>query len=231
MQKKKPGYDKKVRYSGHREPKPVIYIAGEGLVNKTESAYFSAFKTDNYCVQFIQEGYSDPKGIVRKLKSKINDKNGLKFRPGIDKAFCLVDTDTASSKDSRIREAVVEAEKDKNAPILVLTSNPCFEIWFMLHERYTEKKYNSSSEVVNDLRKIRGWENYSKSDTDTYRKTISKVAVAVQNAKKLEERHLEEGLKPQTVEFMPSSEVYRLVELLLKQNLPKTLSIKDFAVF
>ena len=127
MQRKKPGYERKVRNSAHREPRPVIYITGEGLVNRTESAYFSDFRSDKYCIQFVQEGYSDPKGIIRKLKNKINDKHGLEFRPGTDRAFCLVDTDTDSSKNARIREAVLEAEKDRKPPITVLTSNPCFE--------------------------------------------------------------------------------------------------------
>ena len=55
---------------------------------------------------------------------------------------------------------------------------------------------------MSDLRRIKGWENYSKSDADTYRKTISKVDKAIQNARKLEKKHIEEGLKPQTVEFI-----------------------------
>ena len=80
---------------------------------------------------------------------------------------------------------------------------------------------------MSDLRRIKGWENYSKSDADTYRKTISKVDKAIQNARKLEKKHIEEGLKPQTVEFMPSSEVYTLVGFFLNsirsaaKNLPE----------
>lgn len=215
MERKKPGYERKKRNTGHREPKPIIYIAGEGTLNKTESSYFLSFVSDRYCVQFVQEGYSDPKGIVRKLKSKINDKRGLEFKTERDKAFCLIDTDCDRKKNSRIEDALYEAGKDKALPISILTSNPCFEIWFILHERYTDKKYNSSSEVIVDLRRIKGWEDYEKSDTDTYRKTISKVETAIKNARKLERKHIEDGIKPQTVEFMPSSDVYKLVELLL----------------
>ncbi len=215
MQRKKPGYEKKKRNTGYREPKPIIYIAGEGTHNKTEYSYFRSFISDRYCVQFVQEGYSNPVGIVRKLRNKINDRNGLEFKIERDKAFCLVDTDCDRTKNGRIEEAGREAGKDSKTPISILTSNPCFEIWFILHDRYTDRKYNSSSEVVSDLRRIRGWEDYTKSDTDTYRKTIDKVDTAIKNAKKLEMKHTEDGIKLQTVEAMPSSEVYRLVELLL----------------
>ncbi len=219
MQRKKAGYERKKRNTGHREPRPVIYIAGEGNVNKTESLYFQSFKTSRYCVQFVQEGYSNPKGIVRKLKSKINDKRGIEFNAQSDRAFCLIDTDCDNTKNGRIEEALREAEKDRKIPIEIITSNPCFEIWFILHERYTAKKYNSSSEVVSDLRKIKGWESYNKGDTDTYRKTIKNVQKAIRNARKLETKHLEEGIKPHTVEFMPSSGIYKLVEILLQEEM------------
>lgn len=165
MERRKPGYERKKRNTGQREPKPIIYIAGEGNVNKTESSYFLSFVSDRYCIQFVQEGYSDPKGIVRKLKNKINDKRGLEFKAGRDKAFCLIDTDCDRKKNNKIEEAVLEAVRDKAAPVSIITSNPCFEIWFILHERYTtERKYNSSIEVINELKRIKGWEDYEKSD-------------------------------------------------------------------
>lgn len=215
MNRKKPGYEKKMRYTGHRKPKPVIFIAGEGINNKTESQYFLSFSSENYCVQFVQESHSDPKGIVKKLKNKINDKRGLEFDAQIDKAFCLIDTDCDKAKNIRIEEAVFEAGKDKKTPIGIITSNPCFEIWFILHERYTERKYNSSQDVITDLRRIKGWEDYKKSDKDTFYKTIRKIDNAIKNARSLERKHLEDGIKMQSVEFMPSSEVYKVVELLL----------------
>ena len=210
MERKKPGYERKKRNAGKREPKPIIYIVGEGNTNKTESSYFLSFVSDRYCIQFVQEGHSDPKGIVKKLKSKINDKHGLEFKAERDKAFCLIDTDCDIKKNIKIEEAVIEAGRDKASPISILTSNPCFEIWFILHDRYTERKYNSSGEVINELRKIKGWEDYEKSDTGTYQKTIKNVNTAIKNAKRLEKKHIEDCIKPQTVEFMPSSEVISL---------------------
>ena len=63
-----------------------------------------------------------------------------------------------------------------------------------------------------------GFEDYEKSDVDTYKKTIAYVGNAITNAKRLEEKHIKDGLKPQTVEFMPSTEIYRIVELLLQNG-------------
>ena len=217
MQRKRPGYEQKARYSKERRPKPIIYIAGKGKVNKTEAAYFGSFSSDKYCIQFVQEGYSDPKGIVKKLKAKINDKRGIEFDLINDRAFCLIDTDCNKAKDEKIQQAIAEAMKDRKAPINILTSNPCFEIWFILHERYTERKYNTSAEVIDDLKRIREWKDYEKSDTDIHKKTIGNIDKAIWNAKKLEAKHISDGLKPQSVEFMPSTEIYKLAELLISR--------------
>ena len=214
MQKKKAIIERKIRYSGKLEPKPIVYIAGEGKNNKTEANYFEAFKSNKYCVKFIQEGHSDPKGIVKKLKNKIKDKHDIMFRTGIDMAFCLIDTDCDHSKDIKIKEALDEAKNDQKAAVQILTSNPCFEIWFILHERFTSRKYNSSLEVIQELRRIDGWKNYEKSDSSTFQRIAGKTSFAIDNAKKLERQHIKDGLKPQSVSFMPSSEVYKLVEIL-----------------
>jgi hypothetical protein len=39
---------------------------------------------------------------------------------------------------------------------------------------------------------------------------------AVKNAKKLEKYNLQGGKKPHTVEFMPSTEVYRIIETIIE---------------
>ena len=219
MKKKKISYERKVRNSGLREPRPIVYIVGEGKRNKTEALYFESFKSNKYCVKFVQESYSNPQGIVKKLRKKLNDKNDIKFNCDRDMAYCLIDTDCNPSKNREIQLALIEARKDKKTPIIILTSNPCFEIWFILHERYTEKQYNKSLEVLDDLKKLNaGFEDYEKSDVDTYKKTIAYVGNAITNAKRLEEKHIKDGLKPQTVEFMPSTEIYRIVELLLQNG-------------
>ncbi len=129
----------------------------------------------------------------------------------------MIDTDCNKAKDEKIQQTIAEAMKDRKAPINILTSNPCFEIWFILHERYTERKYNTSAEVIDDLKRIREWKDYEKSDTDTHKKTIGNIDKAIWNAKKLEAKHISDGLKPQSVEFMPSTEIYKLAELLISR--------------
>lgn len=83
--------------------------------------------------------------------------------------------------------------------IHLVISNPCFEIWYLLHKRYSTKKYDESEQVISELKNYQGWDNYSKSDNDTYEKTILDVDKAIKNAKRLEKEHIGCGLLPQTV--------------------------------
>ena len=72
----------------------------------------------------------------------------------------------------------------------VISSDPCFEIWLLLHFTYTTKIYSShhkksaSSFVSDELRKY--IDNYSKSDKSTFEKTILMLDFAIKNAEKLE---------------------------------------------
>ena len=45
-----------------------------------------------------------------------------------------------------------------------------------------------------------------------------KTETAIRNAKSLENQCLEKGLKQHTVEFKPSTEVYKIMELLLDEK-------------
>ena len=90
----------------------------------------------------------------------------------------------------------------------MLLSNPCFEIWLLLHAK-DQKAAIETDALIKELKKSAPvWKNYSKSAfTDTQKSFLNDTTdVAVARAK---------GLK----DFQnPSTGIYRLIELLKDNN-------------
>lgn len=86
----------------------------------------------------------------------------------------------------------------------MLLSNPCFEIWLLLHAK-DQKTVIETDALVKELKKSAPvWKNYSKSAfTDTQKSFLNdNTDVAVARAKKLPE-------------FLnPSTGIYKLIEML-----------------
>ena len=40
--------------------------------------------------------------------------------------------------------------------IHLVISNPCFGIWYLLHKRYSTKKYDESEQVISELKNYSG---------------------------------------------------------------------------
>ena len=99
-------------------------------------------------------------------------------------------------------------EKLQKCKAEMLLSNPCFEIWLLLHAK-DQKSAIETDALIKELKKSAPvWKNYSKSAfTDTQKSFLNdKTEVAVERAK---------GLK----DFQnPSTGIYRLIELLKENN-------------
>ena len=86
----------------------------------------------------------------------------------------------------------------------MLLSNPCFEIWLLLHAK-DQKTVIETDALVKELKKSAPvWKNYSKSAfTDTQKAFLNdNTDVAVERAKELREFH------------NPSTGIYKLIEML-----------------
>ncbi|MGP1418502.1 MAG: RloB family protein [Sphaerochaetaceae bacterium] len=199
------GYTSKKRNSGIRKEKKIILIATEGN-NQTETNYFKKFKTSGYRIKFVHGNDTDPVKMMQALKAQF-ESLGLSKADG-DLGMSLIDTDCADYKNVQINAA----DKLSDQSIKQYVSSPCFEIWLLCHFVYSTKQYNSSDEVIKELReRIDG---YSKNQEDIIEKTISKLPTALKNAKMLNEFCLSSGKKPHTVGFMPSTEIYKIIEIL-----------------
>ena len=201
--KKGRGQEKR-RNTANRKPKRIILIAAEGT-NKTETNYFKGIHSDAVRFLFTSGNETDPVKLMKRLLKEFGEL-GLEED---DLAFCLVDGDVDPSKDRQIAEADKLA-KDTAAKQIV--SNPCFEIWYLNHYLFTTRQFHSNAEVEAALLAV--FPGYSKSRTDMYDQTKDKLQTAVKNAKKQEMHCVGAGNKPHTSAFQPSTEVYRIIEVI-----------------
>lgn len=201
--KKGLGQEKR-RNTANRRPKRIILLAAEGA-NKTETNYFKGIRSNAVQIHFTSGNETDPVKLMNRLLDEFRER-GLEEG---DFAFCLVDSDVNPSKDGQIAAADKLAKGSCAAQIV---SNPCFEIWFLDHYRYTTKQFQSSAEVVTELAAV--CPGYAKGRQDMYELTKDALQTAVNNAKKQEQHCLDAGNKPHTSAFQPSTEVYRIMEAI-----------------
>lgn len=195
----------KARGKHRRKEKKLILMAVEGKNNRTETLYFAHFGREQkeYTIRFVPCNETDPVQLVAHTE-QMWEKEGCDESFG-DRAFCVFDTDTDPGKQQKIEEAIRNAKTCE--PIL---SNPCFEVWFLLHFSYTSRQFRSGSELIRELQKF--VPAYSKS-MDVLETIQGKTGMAVANAKRLEKYHAANGNK-RGIPANPCSEVYRIVELL-----------------
>lgn len=191
-----------------RERKVLVIVGTEGK-NKTEQLYLKEFeKTQRkYHFIFTKGDDTDPENIVKNtikmLKKEDIDKKS-------DIAISVFDMDFGEERKEQFLKAKKIAEKSK---IMLITSNPCFEIWFLLHFEYSTKQFTSSDDLLSTLRKFD--KDYAKNKCNflIYKNLINE---AVENCKKLDKYHLENS-NNSNIEFNnPRTDMYKLIEKLLR---------------
>lgn len=179
------------RISGVRDPS-LIVIATEG--EKTERQYFEGIKSkcqlssSRIKIRVLENrstGHSSPSHVLDQL-----DDYKREFGLGSNDELCmLIDRDKQSWGDSEI--SAVAAACSKKQYLLAL-SNPCFEIWLLLHheniESCDENKRklilkNKNSFLKKELRRILGEFNPSNLKIDDF---WDKTSVAIERAKTLD---------------------------------------------
>ena len=83
----------------------------------------------------VDSGHTNAIGIVRFAKEYIQ-KNKLEIPYG-DKGYCVFDSDPISN--TNIKEAFNLIEGVRNKGLDCIFSNPCFEVWFVLHGNTAEQ--------------------------------------------------------------------------------------------
>ncbi len=193
-----------------RKQKSKILIAAEGK-NKTEKTYFSNFEDGkkSYNITYARGNNTDPLKLVKMLIKEI-DELKLDLQDD-DVAYCIFDTDVDTNKNKIIEEAIQLARKNN---IKIITSSPCFELWFLLHYDYTTANMDSE-EVIKRLKEY--YPKYEK-NINIYPDIIKEIDLAIDRAKKLEKYQTDNNRRIGTVEANPNTEVYKFVEYLMKKG-------------
>ena len=132
-----------------------MLIIAEGR-NQTETLYFQSYLNTSspYSIRMVKGGYkTSPTKLLQKIENYWEE-NQLDVKEG-DIAFVVLDLDVDSKKESEIRRL---SESSKIVTFIV--SNPCFEVWFLMHFRFSTKGYIDGDAVINDLKKY--LPNYTK---------------------------------------------------------------------
>lgn len=193
-----------------RKQKSKILIAAEGK-NKTEKTYFSNFEDGkkSYNITYARGNNTDPLKLVKMLIKEI-DELKLDLQDD-DVAYCIFDTDVDPNKNKIIEEAIQLAKKNN---IKIITSSPCFELWFLLHYDYTTANMDSE-EVIKRLKEY--YPKYEK-NINIYPDIIKEIDLAIDCAKKIEKYQIDNNRRIGTVEANPNTEVYKIVEYLMKKG-------------
>jgi len=187
-----------------RSPAKIIYLFCEG--EKTEPIYFRMLSRkfrdllrDKYSIQIKDTCHTDPLGII-------NDALQLKIESG-DIIWCVFDMN--GNTDTSIKEAVQKAGKKIN----IALSNPCFELWFILHYDYSTAPLHTKEAIS----KIKEYIPKYKKNCDvinTLTSVTNSLPTAIKNAKLLESYHITAGNELFSTSSNPSTQVFKILELL-----------------
>jgi len=198
-----------------RIPHPVIIIVCEGT--KTEPTYFKHFKKRDKLLRIeIVKGakgtsYQALINTALEAKEKHVSKTESEWV-----VWCVSDVDAdiktpynQSSKNNQLNEY---AKKAANNGFKIALSNPCFEIWFLLHFTYTTGNLQNYDAISRRLAEF--LPDYQKNN-DIFSILLDKQETAISHAKKLKAFHIEQG----RVDYMnssvnPNTNVWELIKVL-----------------
>ena len=196
------------RRTGAREPRRVVLIICEG--KKTEPYYFQGLKEKlrlrSAHIEVAPSTFGPSPNKILKYAIYRLEHDGLDY----DKVFCVFDRDRHSTYKTTLKK-ISHPSKGKQK-IEAITSNPCFEIWLLLHFKYTTKPFGSRNsqsacnQVVRELKKH--LPSYCKGLKTIFDYTKEKLNEAITNAERLQKHNQEIGSSN------PSTDIFNLVKYL-----------------
>lgn len=129
--------------------------------------------------------------------------------------YCVVDHDGHDSAVNKLRSELEAINRRRNSPrVHMALSNPCFELWLLLHFEFTDRPYASlrggksaCDSVIERLRQH--IPAYRKNEVNQFGPLMDLVNNAMQNAKRLSK-----GRASQQANF-PHTDIGELVARLL----------------
>ena len=196
-----------------RKRNPVLLLSVEGN-NKTEKVYFSQFraqKQGSFRIEFASGSETDPAGMLASLKK---DYKKLELSKENDDIACVVlDLDCDAKKASLIQS--LSQQKD-NSAYLFIVSNPCFEVWFLLHFVFSTKSYLNQNQVLEELRQSDRIPHYKK-NSDIAAVLQKYQTNAIHNGNRLKAYHESQHKVWPSTDCNPATDVVMLVEKILEK--------------
>jgi hypothetical protein len=156
-----------------------------------------------------KDGLSSPDHVIRRIDEYREE---FELKDG-DVLWLMLDTDHwVKANHVKNFDRVCREAGQKNYQLA--HSNPCFEIWLLLHleDIAADQEFRRSDDVIRRLKRKLG--GYDKGSRATIRFPSKAIAAAVARAKKLDTSPTERW--PQK----PGTHVYKIVEKLLSGSLP-----------
>lgn len=178
---------------------PIFVIATEG--EKTERQYLSLFENPRVHVEVLPtdlEGLSAPKHVLERL-AKFEQQYDLGNE---DELWLMVDVD---KQRGQFLDKVTQIALESGYRLAI--SNPCFELWLLLHFRDADPADTTCDAVKKRLQQHLG--GYNKGNLNLSLYTPEKIRDAVQRAKSLDRE-----LSARWPSF-PGTHVFKVVEKLL----------------
>lgn len=194
-----------------RDPRRILVIVCEG--KETEKIYFRNYRDrkSGLKIKFPNSTKSDPFHLVKSALREIPD---LDIEKG-DQIWCVFDSD---NRTEQVVQKTIEKTGDK---VKICFSNPSFELWYLLHFISVHNKTRILNEdlirrIEEQFKKIdKNFTKYSK--TENYFNYLeNRTQNAIDNAKKLNQMHAKKGVELFSTKSNPSTQVFKLVEYILK---------------
>ena len=201
------GRDSYARRAPSREPYDAVLIVCEGT--KTEKYYFDGLKAAHRLssanIEIAPLG-KDPLSVVTHAISELERDDTL------TRAYCVFDRDGHATYGDAIRKAG-DHKLGKNGRLKLAVSVPCFEVWPLLHFRYTTQPIEGAGNHSPGDRTLslvqQEMPDYSKCDRAIFEKLSPKLKDALQRAKKLATHNAK------SASDNPATEVHCLVQYLI----------------
>lgn len=196
----------KKRGTSRRKLKPVYLIIAEGK-NKTEVLYLSHFQDQekNYSIRFVKAGYkTDADSLYNALIDKWEELD-LSAKKG-DRGFVILDIDNDPLKAQKVSAL---AQNNTNTEVSFVVSNPTFEVWLLMHFKYTTKQYKDGNTVIKEMRRY--LPNYEK-NRDCFEDCKDKIKEAVKNSITIAEYYADNEWP--SIECNPRTDMGYLIECL-----------------
>ncbi len=198
------------RRSPSKRGRAIVLIICEGV--ETEYRYFEAMRRRQALVSVSIEVVRSGRQSERLVEHAVELRRQRKRQPDAlpyEEIWCVFDRE-AAHEPAGFFAAVIRADREQ---LTLAVSNPCFEYWFLLHYRETNRPFQNADEVIDALRSNGCLPGYEKNG-EVFERLLEHRGQAIERAERLYERHpdRERDRFPN-----PSTQVQRLVRRLIEE--------------